>query len=299
MEVRNLTVIGAGLMGTGIAHVSALGGIHTTMVDISSEILEKALGKIKGNLQKGIELEKIDREMMEQALSRLKLEMDLEKGVREADMVIEAVPEKIELKLEVFRKVDQLCREEVIFASNTSALSVTEMASVTERPEKVLGMHFFNPVPVMTLLEIVRTFQTSEETLAVAQAFGESLDKTIVVAKDMPGFIVNRLFIPYALDAITMLQNGLASREDIDAAAKLGLNHPMGPLTLLDFVGLDTTLFIADAMYAPVVSRFTTYAVEVDAVSATYMEATWALPEMQDWRAAAEAEPMVESQFDL
>jgi 3-hydroxybutyryl-CoA dehydrogenase len=163
--------------------------------------------------------------------------------------VVEAAVENMGIKREVFAKLDELCPPHTILASNTSSLCITEMASVTNRPGQVLGLHFFNPVPVMPLLEIVRTFLTSDETLAAAREFGQSLGKTMVTAKDMPGFIVNRLLIPYLLDAIRTLQDGLATHEDIDTAIKLGLNHPMGPLTLLDFVGLDTTLFIADAMY--------------------------------------------------
>ncbi len=244
MEVRNLTVIGAGLMGTGIAYVSALGGIQATLVDISSEILEKALGKIKGHLQKGIELEKIDREMMEQCLGRLQLEVDLEKGVREADMVIEAVPEKIELKLEVFRKVDQLCREEVIFASNTSALSITEMAAVTQRPEKCIGMHFFNPVHLMRLVEIVRGLETSDDTYQITKRVAESMGKETVEVQESPGFVTSRINVLIGNEAFYLLQEGVASAEDIDKALKMGLNHPMGPFELVDLVGLDTRLSV-------------------------------------------------------
>lgn len=249
MEVRNLTVIGAGLMGTGIAHVSALGGIQATLVDISSEILEKALGKIKGRVQKGIELKKIDREIMEQCLSRLKLEMDLEKGVREADMVIEAVPEKIELKLEVFRKVDQLCREDVIFASNTSALSITEMAAVTQRPEKCIGMHFFNPVHLMRLVEIVRGLETGDDTYQITKRVAESMGKETVEVKESPGFVTSRINVLIGNEAFYLLQEGVASAEDIDRALKLGLNHPMGPFELVDLVGLDTRLSVLEFLH--------------------------------------------------
>lgn len=249
MEVRNLTVIGAGLMGTGIAHVSALGGIHTTLVDISSEILEKALGKIEGRLQKGIELNKIGREIMEQCLGRLQLEVDLEKGVREADMVIEAVPEKIELKLEIFRKVDQLCREEVIFASNTSALSITEMAAVTQRPEKCIGMHFFNPVHLMRLVEIVRGLETSNDTYQITKRVAESMGKETVDVKESPGFVTSRINVLIGNEAFYLLQEGVASAEDIDKALKLGLNHPMGPFELVDLVGLDTRLSVLEFLH--------------------------------------------------
>jgi 3-hydroxybutyryl-CoA dehydrogenase len=165
------------------------------------------------------------------------------------DLAIEAVTEKMEVKKEVFAYLDRILAPHAIIASNTSSLCITEMASVTGRPAQVLGMHFFNPVPVMPLLELVRTILTSEETLAKARAFGESLGKTCIVAKDTPGFIVNLLLVPYLLDAVRALENGVASKEDIDMGMKLGCNHPMGPLTLLDFVGLDTCYYIANVMF--------------------------------------------------
>jgi 3-hydroxybutyryl-CoA dehydrogenase len=249
MEVRNLSVIGAGLMGTGIAHVSALGGIHTTLVDISLEILEKALATIKGRLQKGVELKRIDQEMMEQALSRLKLEVDLEKAIREAEMVIEAVPEKIGLKLEIFQKMNQLCKEETIFASNTSALSITEMAAVTGRPEKCIGMHFFNPVHLMRLVEIVRGLETSDDTYQITKSVAESMGKETVEVKESPGFVTSRINVLIGNEAFYLLQEGVASAEDIDKALKLGLNHPMGPFELVDLVGLDTRLSVLEFLH--------------------------------------------------
>jgi 3-hydroxybutyryl-CoA dehydrogenase len=249
MEVRNLSVIGAGLMGTGIAHVSALGGIPTTLVDISSEILEKALATIKGRLQKGLELKKIDQEMTEQALSRLKLEADLEKGVREAEMVIEAVPEKIELKLEIFQKMDQLCKKDAIFASNTSGLSITEMAAVTGRPAKCIGMHFFNPVHLMKLVEIVRGLETGDDTYQITKRVAESMGKETVEVKESPGFVTSRINVLIGNEAFYLLQESVASAEDIDKALKLGLNHPMGPFELVDLVGLDTRLSVLEFLH--------------------------------------------------
>ncbi len=249
MEVRNLSVIGAGLMGTGIAHVSALGGIHTTLVDISLEILEKALATIKGRLQKGVELKRIDQEMMEQALSRLKLEVNLEKAMREAEMVIEAVPEKIELKLEIFQKMDQLCEKDALFASNTSALSITEMAAVTGRPEKCIGMHFFNPAHLMRLVEIVRGLETSDDTYQVTKSVAESMGKETVEVKESPGFVTSRINVLIGNEAFYLLQEGVASAEDIDKALKLGLNHPMGPFELVDLVGLDTRLSVLEFLH--------------------------------------------------
>ena len=249
MEVRNLSVIGAGVMGTGIAHVSALGGIHTTLVDISLEILEKAFAKIRGRLQKGMELKKIDQKMMEQALSRLKLEVDLERGVREAEMVIEAVPEKIELKLEIFQKMDQLCKKDTLFASNTSALSITEMAAVTGRPEKCIGMHFFNPVHLMKLVEIVRGLETSDDTYKITKSVAESMGKETVEVKESPGFVTSRINVLIGNEAFYLLQEGVASAEDIDKALKLGLNHPMGPFELVDLVGLDIRLSVLEFLH--------------------------------------------------
>jgi len=248
MEIKNVGVVGCGLMGAGIVEACARAGYAVTVREISDEVLQKGLGRIKKSMGRGVSRGKLDQADMDAALARVTGATELA-DLAGSDLVIEAAVENMALKKEIFAALDQLCAPEAILSSNTSSLCVTEMASVTGRPDKVLGLHFFNPVPIMPLLEIVRTFQTSDETLAVGQALGKSLGKTMVVAKDMPGFIVNRLLIPYLLDAVAMLQNGMASREDIDTGIKLGLNHPMGPLALLDFVGLDTTLFIADAMF--------------------------------------------------
>ena len=248
MDIKNVGVVGCGLMGSGIVETCARAGYDVTVSEINAAALQQGLVRLEKSMKQGLSRGKLSQQDMSAALARITGTIDMA-DLEASDLVIEAVVENMALKKEIFAKLDQLCAPEVILASNTSSLSITEMAAVTRRPEKVLGMHFFNPVPVMPLLEIVRTFQTSVETLTIAEAFGESLGKTMVVAKDMPGFIVNRLVIPYFLDAITLLQNGLATREDIDTAIKLGMNHPMGPLTLLDFVGLDTVLFVADAMY--------------------------------------------------
>jgi 3-hydroxybutyryl-CoA dehydrogenase len=248
MKIKNVGVVGCGLMGSGIVESCARAGYEVTVREINDEVLQAGLGRIHKSMSKGVSRDKLTQEDMDVALAHITGTTDLA-DLAGSDLVIEAAIENMALKKELFATLDQLCAPGAILASNTSSLCITEMASVTGRPDKVLGLHFFNPVPVMPLLEIVRTFLTSEETLAVARAFGASLGKTLVVAQDMPGFIVNRLFIPYVLDAVSLLQNGLATREDIDTAIKLGLNHPMGPLTLLDFVGLDTVLFIADAMY--------------------------------------------------
>jgi len=248
MEIKKVGVVGCGLMGSGIVETCARAGYAVVVREVNDDLLQKGLGRLKGSLAKGVERGKLAPADMDAALARITGTTSLD-DFRGCDIVIEAVLENMAEKKSVFAALDAILAPHAIIASNTSSLCITEMASVTKRGDKVLGLHFFNPVPVMPLLEIVRTILTSEETLAIAKQFGASLGKTMVVAKDAPGFIVNLLLIPYALDAVRALENGVASKEDMDTAIKLGLNHPMGPFTLLDFVGLDTTLFIADAMY--------------------------------------------------
>jgi len=248
MEIKKVGVVGCGLMGSGIVEACARAGYTVVVREVNDDLLQKGLGRLKGSLAKGVERGKLAQADMDAALARITGTTSLD-DFRGCDIVIEAVLENMAEKKSVFAALDGILAPQAIIASNTSSLCITEMASVTRRGDKVLGLHFFNPVPVMPLLEIVRTILTSEETLAIARQFGASLGKTMVVAKDAPGFIVNLLLIPYALDAVRALENGVASKEDMDTAIKLGLNHPMGPFTLLDFVGLDTTLFIADAMY--------------------------------------------------
>ena len=248
MEIKKVGVVGCGLMGSGIVEACARAGYTVVVREVNEDLLQKGLSRLKGSMAKGVERGKLPQADMDAALARITGTTSLD-DLQGCDLVIEAVLENMAEKKSVFAALDTLLAPQAIIASNTSSLCITEMASVTKRGDKVLGLHFFNPVPVMPLLEIVRTILTSEETMAIAKQFGASLGKTMVVAKDAPGFIVNLLLIPYALDAVRALENGVASKEDIDTAVKLGLNHPMGPLTLLDFVGLDTTLFIADAMY--------------------------------------------------
>lgn len=248
MEIKKVGVVGCGLMGSGIVETCARAGYAVVVREVNDDLLQKGLGRLKGSLAKGVERGKLAPADMDAALARITGTTSLD-DFRGCDIVIEAVLENMAEKKSVFAALDAILAPHAIIASNTSSLCITEMASVTRRGDRVLGLHFFNPVPVMPLLEIVRTILTSEETLAIAKQFGASLGKTMVVAKDAPGFIVNLLLIPYALDAVRALENGVASKEDMDTAIKLGLNHPMGPFTLLDFVGLDTTLFIADAMY--------------------------------------------------
>lgn len=248
MEIKKVGVVGCGLMGSGIVETCARAGYTVVVREVNDDLLQKGLSRLKASLAKGVERGKLPQADMDAALARITGTTSLD-DLQGCDLVIEAVLENMAEKKSVFAALDTLLAPQAIIASNTSSLCITEMASVTRRGDKILGLHFFNPVPVMPLLEIVRTILTSEETMAIAKQFGASLGKTMVVAKDAPGFIVNLLLIPYALDAVRALENGVASKEDIDTAIKLGLSHPMGPLTLLDFVGLDTTLFIADAMY--------------------------------------------------
>jgi 3-hydroxybutyryl-CoA dehydrogenase len=248
MEIKKVGVVGCGLMGSGIVEVCARAGYDVVVSEINDEFLQKGMDRINKSLSRAVSKGKATQEEMDAALARVKGTTDTA-DFAACDLVIEAAIENMELKKQIFAELDSILRPEAIIGSNTSSLCITEMASVTKRGDKVLGVHFFNPVPVMPLLELVRTILTSDETLAIAQEFGQSVGKTTVVAKDTPGFIVNRLLIPYLLDAVRIYEDGLATREDIDTAIKLGLNHPMGPLTLLDLVGLDTTLFIADAMF--------------------------------------------------
>lgn len=248
MEIGKVGVVGCGLMGSGIVEACARAGYDVVVQEVTQELLDGGLGRIQKSLQKAVSRAKVEQKAADEALGRIQGTLTLN-DFSDCDLVVEAAVENMGIKKEIFRRLDEILPPHAILASNTSSLCVTEMASVTGRGDKVLGIHFFNPVPVMPLIEFVRTILTSDETMETAHRFGASLDKTMVTAKDTPGFIVNRLLIPYILDAVRVFENGLASKEDIDTAIRLGLNHPMGPLTLLDFVGLDTTLFIADAMY--------------------------------------------------
>jgi 3-hydroxybutyryl-CoA dehydrogenase len=248
MGLEIIGIVGCGLMGSGIAEVCARAGYKVVVREISGELLQKGLGRIQESLAKAVARGKIVQEQADQALAHIQGTLKLA-DLADCDLVVEAAIENMDIKKEIFAYLDDILPPHAILASNTSSLCITEMASVTGRGEKVLGIHFFNPVPVMPLIEFVRTILTSEQTMEIAHQFGASLGKTMVTAKDTPGFIVNRLLIPYILDAVRIYEEGLATKEDIDTAIKLGLNHPMGPLTLLDFVGLDTSLFIADAMY--------------------------------------------------
>ncbi|MCL0093558.1 3-hydroxybutyryl-CoA dehydrogenase [Dehalococcoidia bacterium] len=248
MQIKKVGVIGCGLMGAGIAQTCAQSGYETMVSEVNEELLNKGLGMIKAQLARSVQKGRLTKEDEEGILGRLKGTTKLS-DFNGCDLVIEAIIEKMELKKQVFSELDRICPKHAILASNTSCLSIIEMAAATQRASQVLGIHFFNPVPVMRPVELVKTIATSEDTMNTAIEFSKSLGKEVVIARDTPGFIVNLLLIPFLLDAIRALDNGLASKEDIDTGIRLGLNHPMGPLTLLDFVGLDTTYYIACAMY--------------------------------------------------
>lgn len=248
MDIKTVGVVGCGLMGAGIVETCARAGYSVVVREVNDGLLQAGLKRIEGSLGKAVERGKLAPDTRAATWARIKGTTALE-DLAGSDLVIEAVVENMALKKEVFSALDRLCPPRTILSSNTSSLSITEMAAATKRQGQVIGLHFFNPVPVMPLLEIVRALLTSDETLEFAKSFGASLGKTTIVAKDTPGFIVNLLLIPFLLDAIRTLESGKATKEDIDTGVKLGLNHPMGPLTLGDFVGLDTTLFVADAMY--------------------------------------------------
>ncbi len=248
-EVKTIAVIGAGIMGRGIAHAAALGGYRTILEDLLPGALRKAESAIRANLDKAVELGKVTAPDADAALRRLEYAGSVEEAAREADLVIEAVPEEMESKIEIFTLLDKICRPTTMLASNTSSLSVTEIASVTYRAKKCVGMHFFNPVHKMKLLEVVRALETDEDTLATAVEVGKRMRKEVVVIKESPGFITSRINAMIGNEAFYMLQEGIASAADIDKALKLGLNHPMGPFELVDLVGLDTRLSILEYLH--------------------------------------------------
>jgi 3-hydroxybutyryl-CoA dehydrogenase len=255
-EVRTVAVIGAGIMGRGIAHAAALGGYRTILEDLLPRALRRAETEIRSNLDKAVELGKVTPADADAAFSRIEYAGTVEEAARQADLVIEAVPEEMESKIEIFTLLDKICRPTTILASNTSSLSITEIASVTYRAQKILGMHFFNPVHKMRLLEIVRALETDDETLATAVEVGKRMGKEVVVIKESPGFITSRINAMIGNEAFYMLQEGIASAADIDKALKLGLNHPMGPFELVDLVGLDTRLHILEYLHKTLGEKF-------------------------------------------
>jgi 3-hydroxybutyryl-CoA dehydrogenase len=249
VEVKTIGVIGAGAMGRGIAYAAALGGYGTVLEDISPQEREDALAYIRETLAEGAARGKVTSEQRDAALRNLTTASSAEAACREADLLIEAVPEEMEMKLEIFTIFDKFAKPNAILASNTSSLSVTEMAAITLHPENCVGMHFLNPVPKMNLLEIVRALETSEATLDACVEVGRRMGKEVVVVRESPGFITSRINAMIGNEAFYMLQEGIASAEDIDKAIKLGLNHPMGPFELVDLVGLDGRLSILEHLY--------------------------------------------------
>ncbi len=248
-QVQTIAVIGAGIMGRGIAHAAALGGYRIILEDLLPGALRKAETEIRANLDKAVELGKVASHDADAAFRRLEYASSVEEAAREADLVIEAVPEEMESKIEIFTLLDKICRPTTMLASNTSSLSVTEIASVTYRAKKCVGMHFFNPVHKMKLLEVVRALETDDESLATAVEVGTRMGKEVVVIKESPGFITSRINAMIGNEAFYMLQEGIASAADIDKALKLGLNHPMGPFELVDLVGLDTRLSVLEYLH--------------------------------------------------
>jgi 3-hydroxybutyryl-CoA dehydrogenase len=248
-EIKKVTVIGAGTMGHGIAQVAAASGIFAVLNDVSPEAIEQGMAAIHANLTKGIEKGKVTPAQKLSVLQRLHAGPDLAEAVADADVVVEAVPESLELKKKIFAEVDALAGPDALLASNTSSLPITKIAEATSRPERVLGLHFFNPVNLMPLLEVVRGERTSDEALARALVFSEALGKQAIVVQDSPGFASSRLGLVLGLEAMRMLEQGVASAEDIDKAMTLGYRHPMGPLRLTDLVGLDVRLAIADYLH--------------------------------------------------
>ena len=248
MEIKKVGVVGCGLMGSGIAETAAKAGFPVVVREVNDELLQKGRSRIEASLSRAVEKGKAAPQDKAAALGRITGTTQLS-DLSDCDLVIEAVIENMEEKKKLFKELDGRAKPSALFASNTSSLPITDMAAVTKRGANFVGLHFFNPVPVMKLVEVVKTVVTSEEAFQAAKTFAEKLGKIVVVAKDSPGFVVNLLLIPYLLDAVRALERGVASREDIDNGMVLGCGHPMGPLTLLDFVGIDTTYYIAEIMF--------------------------------------------------
>ena len=249
MDIKTIGVVGAGSMGNGIAQVSAMMGYNVIMNDVEDKFLQGALKSIDKFMSKSVEKGKMTEEAKAAALGRIKSTTKIE-DLKDADFVVEAVFENMELKKKVFKQLDEITRKDVIISSNTSSMSIAELAKATGKPDKVVGMHFFNPVPLMRLVEVVRGYYTSDETVATGMELARKLGKEpIEVKSDVPGFVVNRLMVPHLIEAICLLQEGVASKEDIDKAAKLGLNYPMGPFELIDMTGVDILLDVVDYFF--------------------------------------------------
>jgi 3-hydroxybutyryl-CoA dehydrogenase len=247
--MKNIAVIGAGTMGNGIAHVFAQCGYHVNLIDVSTQALEKGLATISKNLERQVSKEKISATDKQEALNNISLVSDLKDGVSNVDLVVEAATENIDLKLKIFRDLDEHAAEHVILATNTSSISITKIGAVTSRPDKVIGMHFMNPVPVMKLVEIIRGYSTTDEVTKLIMGLSTKLNKIPVEVNDYPGFVANRILMPMINEAIITLHEGVAGVSEIDTVMKLGMAHPMGPLQLADFIGLDVCLAIMEVLY--------------------------------------------------
>jgi 3-hydroxybutyryl-CoA dehydrogenase len=248
MAIERVGVIGGGLMGSGIAEVCARAGSEVIVHEIDATAAEAALGRIETSLGRAVDRRRLEDSQREEILGRVTVVTDLDRQ-SDRDLIIEAATENEALKRQIFGELDRIAPEDAILASNTSSIPITRLAAATSRPGLVVGLHFFNPVPVMALVELVTTVKTADETTSAVRAYSETLGKTVILAKDRAGFVVNMLLVPYMLAAIRMYESGVASAEDIDTGMRLGANHPMGPLELTDFVGLDTTKFVADVLF--------------------------------------------------
>lgn len=247
--MKNISVIGGGTMGNGIAHTFAQKGYKVSLIDIKQEFVDKAINTIASNLDRQVKKGAIDEVLKDKTLSNIKTYTDVERGVYEADLVVEAASENLEIKLDIFRNLDKFCPENTILSSNTSSISITKIASVTNRPHKVIGMHFMNPVPMMKLVEVIKGYSTSGETTRQIFDIAINLEKSPVEVNDYPGFVANRILMPMINEAIYALYEGVAGVKEIDTVMKLGMAHPMGPLQLADFIGLDVCLSIMDVLY--------------------------------------------------
>lgn len=248
METKTICVLGAGTMGSGIAQVAALSGFEVVLRDINQDLLVRGMGNIQRSLERLAKAGKIEEASVEPLLSRIRLTTDLAAGASAAQLVIEAVPEKLELKQSIFKELDRVCPPETLLASNTSGISITSIASVAEHRGRIIGMHWFNPAPIMRLIEIIRGLETTDETVRTVLDLSNRMGKQAVVVQDSQGFIVTRALTPFLLECWRMLEEGIATKEDIDTAIKLGLNHPMGPFELTDFIGLDVELSVCEDM---------------------------------------------------
>ncbi|AFL82641.1 3-hydroxyacyl-CoA dehydrogenase [Aequorivita sublithincola DSM 14238] len=249
MNMKNIAVIGAGTMGNGIAHTFAQFDFKVSLIDVSQASLDKGMATINNNLDRMVAKEKISEADKKRTLDNISTFTSVESGVKTADLVVEAATENLELKLKIFRDLDSFCSEETILASNTSSISITQIAAATKRPEKVIGMHFMNPVPIMKLVEIIKGYSTSEETFITVEELSKKLNKVPVEVNDYPGFVANRILMPMINEAVETLYNGVAGVKEIDTVMMLGMAHPMGPLALADFIGLDVCLSILKVMY--------------------------------------------------